>query len=257
VLVVDDEAMNRNIVVGFLSIAGHEVVCVDNGVAAVQEAATGHYDVILMDVRMPGMNGLEATRLIRALPAPRGQVRVVALTAQAFAEQIEVCRKAGMDGHVSKPFKQAVLLAALEDVVAPNDTELAAMPPAAASADAGAVPLLLDRVVFADIVEILSAAHLENDLQILLTSGETLLCRLRMPDMLSQSSELAEAAHKLAGGAGTFGFLHVASAARQFEVAADMGAPETAEIADHLAAAIEASMPIVRQELRAMVPTTT
>ena len=113
-LVVDDEALNRNIASGFLSTVGHEVVCVDNGAAAVEAAADGDFDVILMDVRMPGMNGLEATRLIRALPAPRGAVRVVAVTAQAFAQQIEICRQAGMDGHVSKPFTQAVLLAAVE-----------------------------------------------------------------------------------------------------------------------------------------------
>jgi signal transduction histidine kinase/DNA-binding NarL/FixJ family response regulator len=146
VFVADDELLNRNIASGFLSIAGHEVVCVDNGAAAVEAAATGDFDVILMDVRMPGMNGLEATRLIRALPAPRGQVRVVAVTAQAFAQQIEVCRQAGMDSHVSKPFKQAVLLAALEDVtVAQAASEPDVMPSIAVSADAEAAHPLLDR----------------------------------------------------------------------------------------------------------------
>ena len=69
-----------------------------------------------------------------------------------------------------------------------------------------------------------------------------------------QASELAEAAHKLAGGAGTFGFLSVAAAARRFEAAADMGAPETVALGDHLAAAIEASIPIVRQELATTAP---
>jgi CheY-like chemotaxis protein/HPt (histidine-containing phosphotransfer) domain-containing protein len=250
VLVADDEPLNRNIASGFLSIAGHDVVCVDNGAAAVEAAATGDFDVILMDVRMPGMNGLEATRLIRALPAPRGQVRIVAVTAQAFAQQIEICRQAGMDGHVSKPFKLAVLLAALENVtIALNDTEPVPMLLAAAPADAGVGLPVLDRAVLEDITETLSAADLEENLQILLTRGQALLCALRMPGMLSQASELAEAAHKIAGGAGTFGFLHVAASARQFEVAADIGAPETAACADHLAAAIEASITSIRQQL--------
>ena len=253
VLVVDDEALNRNIAQGFLSIAGHVVVCVDNGAAAVEAAATDDFDVILMDVRMPGMNGLDATRLIRALPAPRGRVRVVAVTAQAFAQQIEICRQAGMDSHVSKPFKQAVLLAALENgTAAPTNSELAETPAASEHADADAGLPVLDRAVFEEITETLSAADLQENLQILLARCEALLCGLRMSGMLSQSSGLAEAAHKLAGGAGTFGFLQVAAAARRFEAAADIDDPETTALADHLAAAIEASVTIVRQERRAM-----
>jgi signal transduction histidine kinase/HPt (histidine-containing phosphotransfer) domain-containing protein len=253
VLVVDDEVLNRNIAGGFLSIAGHEVVCVDNGAAAVEAAAADDFDVILMDVRMPGMNGLQATRLIRALPPPRGQVRVVAVTAQAFAQQIEICRQAGMDGHVSKPFKQAVLLAALENATAlPTNTEWAATPAAAGHADAEVGLPVLDRAVFEEITETLSAADLQENLQILLTRCEALLRGLRMSGMLSQASELAEAAHKLAGGAGTFGFLQVAAAARRFEAAADLGAPETTARADDLAAAIEASVMTVRQERLAM-----
>ena len=263
VLVADDEALNRNIASGFLCNAGHEVVCVDNGAAAVEAAVTGDFDVILMDVRMPGMNGLEATRLIRALPAPRGKVRVVAVTAQAFAQQIEICRQAGMDDHVSKPFKQAVLLAALENRTStPGDTGFAVTPPAAAqvrAGPAGSGPELpvLDRAMFEDITECLSAADLEKNLHTLITRGETLLRGLRMPRMLSRTSELAEAAHKLAGGAGTFGFLSVAAAARRFELAAEMGAVETVALADQLAASIEASISVVRQELVAMaiIPT--
>jgi CheY-like chemotaxis protein/HPt (histidine-containing phosphotransfer) domain-containing protein len=248
VLVVDDEVMNRSIATGFLSMVGHDVVCVDNGAAAVEAAANADFDVILMDVRMPGMNGLEATRLIRALPAPRGEVRVVAVTAQAFAQQIETCRLAGMDGHVSKPFKQAVLLSALENVtMAPRKAERAIEPPSSALDDAGGGFPILDRATFDDISVILSAADLENNLQLLITRCETLLCGLRTFGS-SQAGELAEAAHKLAGGASTFGFLYVAAAARHFEVAADMGAPETKALADRLAAAIEASVAVARQE---------
>jgi HPt (histidine-containing phosphotransfer) domain-containing protein len=156
-----------------------------------------------------------------------------------------------------------VLLAALASrTTTPGGTEFAVTPPAAAqvrAGPAGSGPELpvLDRAMFEDITECLSAADLEKNLHTLITRGETLLRGLRMPRMLSRTSELAEAAHKLAGGAGTFGFLSVAAAARRFELAAEMGAVETVALADQLAASIEASISVVRQELVAMaiIPT--
>ena len=277
VLVVDDEALNRNIATGFLRAAGHEVVCVDTGAAAVAAAAATDFDVILMDVRMPGMNGLEATRLIHALPGPRGRVRVVAVTAQAFAQQIEICRQAGMDGHVSKPFKQSVLLAGLVPMrTAPSHLEPGALLLSSTSAaplpsqpepvepgdgdpghtDPGAVLPLLDHEVFEEIAEYLLAAQMSEALQILITRCEAMLSGLRMTGTLSRADELAEAAHKLAGGAGTFGFMLVAAAARQYELAADKKTADTMALGDHLANVIEASLPIVRQELAAMTPET-
>jgi signal transduction histidine kinase/DNA-binding response OmpR family regulator len=113
VLVVDDVLMNREIASSFLRAAGHEVTCVDGGAAAVAAVVTTDFDVVLMDVRMPEMDGLEATRRIRALEGRRGHVPIVALTAQAFTEQVAECRKAGMDSHLSKPFDPESLLAAV------------------------------------------------------------------------------------------------------------------------------------------------
>ena len=75
--------------------------------------ASEDFDVVLMDVRMPQMDGLEATRRIRGLEGPRGHVPVVALTAQAFTGQVQECRDAGMDGHVAKPFDMDTLIAAV------------------------------------------------------------------------------------------------------------------------------------------------
>ena len=113
VLVVDDVAMNREIAGSFLRAAGHEVVEAGGGLDAVTLAGSGDYDVILMDIRMPDIDGLEATRRIRILDGPRGSVPIVALTAQTFAEQIAACRDAGMDGHLAKPFTPDALMAAL------------------------------------------------------------------------------------------------------------------------------------------------
>jgi signal transduction histidine kinase/ActR/RegA family two-component response regulator len=112
-LVVDDIDMNRDIASAFLATGGHDAICVDNGEAAVAAVASGDFDAVLMDVCMPGMDGLEATRRIRALPGPCRHIPVIALTAQVFTEQIDQCREAGMDSHLAKPFSYDSLLEAV------------------------------------------------------------------------------------------------------------------------------------------------
>ncbi len=114
VLVVDDVAMNLDIAGGFLRAAGHRPTYAEGGIEAVAAVAAGDFDLVLMDVRMPGVDGLEATRRIRALDGVRGRVPIVALTAWAFADQVKECFKAGMDGHLAKPFTPD----ALRDVLA-------------------------------------------------------------------------------------------------------------------------------------------
>jgi len=126
VLVVDDVAMNREIASAFLEAAGHHAVCVEDGPAAVQAAAARTFDVVLMDVCMPDMDGLEATRRIRALSTPRGSVPIVALTAQVFSEHLEECHAAGMDVHLAKPFTQSALLAALARAMRGAQTRITA-----------------------------------------------------------------------------------------------------------------------------------
>jgi CheY-like chemotaxis protein len=113
VLVVDDTEMTCEIASAFLRRAGYTVTCVHGGAEAIAAVATTDFQVVLMDVRMPGMDGLEATRRIRVLEDPRGRVPIVALTALSFADQIAECFNAGMDGHLAKPFNPDTLLAAV------------------------------------------------------------------------------------------------------------------------------------------------
>ncbi len=113
VLVVDDVAMNREIASAFLEAAGHHADSAEGGAEGLRAVAADDYDVVLMDVCMPEMDGCAATRLIRALDGARGAVPIVALTAQVFSEHLEECRAAGMDVHLAKPFTQEALLGAL------------------------------------------------------------------------------------------------------------------------------------------------
>jgi PAS domain S-box-containing protein len=113
VLLAEDNPVNRTVAERVLANAGHRVTAVPNGVQALEAVRQRHFDVVLMDVHMPEMDGFEATRRIRALPGPAARIPILALTANVMAGDQERCAQAGMDGYLAKPFKPAELLAAL------------------------------------------------------------------------------------------------------------------------------------------------
>ena len=103
ILVAEDVPMNQMLVQSLLDGLGHDCRVVGDGQQAVEAAAEARYDVILMDLQMPVMNGLDAARAIRAFTAPASLVPIIALTANAFAEDIAACKEAGMNDFVPKP----------------------------------------------------------------------------------------------------------------------------------------------------------
>lgn len=104
ILVADDNHANQVIIKDILELSGHRVEVVSNGRAAVDAATPGRYDVILMDIRMPVMDGFEATREIRQKLSGTPHLQIVALTAHAMNGVREECLAAGMDDYISKPF---------------------------------------------------------------------------------------------------------------------------------------------------------
>jgi signal transduction histidine kinase len=117
VLLVDDIKINRDIIGAFLDAAGHTTVMAEGGEEAVALATERQFDVILMDVRMPKVDGLEATRRIRTLPGEHGQVPILALTAYTFPDQIAQCLDAGMDGHLPKPVDYQTLINGIDGAI--------------------------------------------------------------------------------------------------------------------------------------------
>jgi CheY-like chemotaxis protein/HPt (histidine-containing phosphotransfer) domain-containing protein len=117
VLVAEDNATNQLVVRSALAKFGIASDVAANGFEAIEAVKRAPYDVVLMDVHMPEMDGLQATRAIRALPGAQGRVPIIALTANAFDSDVARCREAGMNAHLGKPFRREDLIVALADAI--------------------------------------------------------------------------------------------------------------------------------------------
>jgi CheY-like chemotaxis protein len=116
VLLAEDNLVNQRVAVGLLARRGHTVVVVGNGRDAIEAVEREPFDVVLMDVQMPEMGGVEATALIRERERSTGRhVRILAMTAHAMTGDRERFLASGMDGYLPKPIDRQALFAAIED----------------------------------------------------------------------------------------------------------------------------------------------
>ena len=128
VLIVDDNATNRMVAVALCQMFGCTAETANDGVEAVEMATKGRFDLILMDIKMPRMDGQEATRVIRASDGPAAVIPIIALTANGDAHAAASYIACGMNAVVEKPIKPERLLAALEDALAPPEPAAEAGP---------------------------------------------------------------------------------------------------------------------------------
>jgi len=211
ILLVEDNPVNQQVATAMLLKRGHQVNVASNGREAVDAVAREPYDVILMDIQMPEMDGFEATEQIRALPQGR-TLPIIALTAHALSGERERCLERGMSGYLAKPFKAHDLFAAVEGWAAqPSDT---ATTPAPA----------VDLAAFRRTMEEAGAAEAVDG--ILATFVATLPQRL---DALlaavggTEAEPMQRAAHAFKSAAGTIGAGHLAELLEEMERAAQSG----------------------------------
>ncbi len=129
-LLAEDNKINQKYALALLEKAGHSVVVVDTGLKAVEAVMARNYDAVLMDVQMPELDGVAATRRIRKLKGPKAQVPIIAMTAHAMAGAREEYLSAGMDEYISKPIDTELLLQRLAELTTdsgPQKEELAVL----------------------------------------------------------------------------------------------------------------------------------
>ncbi|MDR6769494.1 response regulator [Azospirillum sp. BE72] len=228
ILVVEDSPLNQMLVTAILAQAGHRADTANNGLEAVMAAQAGGYDLILMDLSMPEMDGLTATRLLRDLPGPAGRVPVVAMTADTEEADRVRCQDAGMNDHVAKPVDRALLLETVEKWLRasqrsePSADGSAGFGPCAAAAPEAAGEVL-DREVLAQLAQDLEADLLADVLRQFVEETQERVARITEE---TDRAVLTREAHTLKSTAGTFGARALCSAARALEMAcrASLGA---------------------------------
>jgi PAS domain S-box-containing protein len=218
VLLAEDNEINAMLATTLLEEAGYSVEAVVNGVEAVEAAKRGAFDLILMDVQMPEMDGLQATRLIRALGGPASQVAIVALTANAMRSDQDACLAAGMDDFISKPIEPDDFLAVVGSAIgrAPPDQGAQSAAPEAPAPD-------LDDAQLDGLMRLMPLARLKSVIESYLGSAQGRLQRVEACAASMDLVGLAREAHDLKGVSGNFGARRLQRLAEQLEHAAKAG----------------------------------
>jgi CheY-like chemotaxis protein/HPt (histidine-containing phosphotransfer) domain-containing protein len=251
VLLVEDNAINQKLAIVLLERWGHRVTVAENGEVALDWVTKHTFDVVLMDMMMPVMDGLEATRRIRAMGTTAAKVPIVAMTANAMESDRERCLEAGMDDYISKPIKAQELLALLQNVgrgdIHSNAQVFAESAPASVADSDSTFDFAFDY----------AAGLLAMDQEILEIIGQAFLDQwpediLKIRTGLAQGVQLPvlHTAHALKATMAMFGALPASQLAARIEALAGQGensaiesllAPFTAEV-DYLRLALERSL---------------
>lgn len=218
VLVVEDNATNQLVIRSILEKQEFLADFASNGLEAVSAVRMRAYDVVLMDVHMPEMDGLEATRAIRALDGPVARTPIIALTANAFARDIENCRAAGMNLHVGKPFRRETLFMAMASAL----DGVADLEPSRESGPEIEQTCIEAPHFDPDVIEAFRADSGEELLQLLIdTFLQDCAAKLaRMAELAGQgdaSDEAVQLAHALKSSAGMAGAMALSVQATELE----------------------------------------
>jgi two-component system, sensor histidine kinase len=245
ILVVEDHELNQMLVAEMLAQLGHRTELVGDGQEAVAAVQARRYDLVLMDVQMPRMDGLEATKAIRALGSPASAVPIVALTANALAGYRDTYLSAGMDDYVSKPIQREALIAMLArwSGRAPS----AAAPSQAADGQATSHLPAMDSAL-ESMRSRVSSKRFSELLQLYFTAAEAHLVRIVILADQHDFRALSHEAHHLMNSVGIVGARDLVALAQRLQEACDAG--RAAEVSA-LIGSITTKIPALNAALRA------
>jgi CheY-like chemotaxis protein len=221
ILYAEDDIINQKLGKAVFGNQGHDITIAHNGAEAVELFCKHNYDVILMDVQMPEMDGYEATRKIRAIEQERGgHIPIIAMTAHAIKTYKDLCLEAGMDHYISKPIKQEQVFDLLASIFGMEDDTVETEINDAQAAE----PVLKNGYCF-DIhkfkEQCMNDLGLMKDISgLLLKSGEQQFRALNEAVLSNSFQEINEISHKMRGTISAFNFAVLTENMRKLEAAA-------------------------------------
>ncbi len=259
ILVVDDNTINQRVVRGLLERDGHDVVTAGSADAALRELKVKKFDLIFMDMEMPEVDGVTATRSIRALPdSTRNAIPIVAMTANVMQEDIERCRKAGMNDYISKPVDPENLRRILHIISSKSERKqapAATAPPAAAAtaspakpvvapaqAPAPAAAVLFDETMLGGLKDSLGKESLADMMKDLWAKAEELITAAEGALGSKSAADLGGRAHDIKGMTANFGITALSEIAARLEKMA-----KTGDSLENMAPLVERLAPLCRE----------
>ena len=232
ILLAEDNGTNQLVFSKLVQGFDVELTIAADGREALEHARTQAFDIVFMDMRMPVMDGLDATRAIRALGGEWSRTPIVALTANAFPDDVKACRDAGMNDFVAKPVRKKVLVERMAAMLGDHPVvraacEMAAVPePTVRGTATGGTPApVLAHDIFDELVEVMGSGGVRQMFEIFVDETDRRLGLLRGLSCDRDRERIKEEAHTLKGAAGTSGLLQLAELAKALEQSATTAPP--------------------------------
>ncbi|MCM0020529.1 MAG: ATP-binding protein [Tagaea sp.] len=221
ILLAEDNVVNQKVALGLLKPGGHAVDVAVDGREALARASENDYDVVLMDMHMPNMDGIEAAKAIRALPGPRGGVRIVAATAGALQSDIDRCLAAGMNSYIGKPIVPEKLFAALREAAGVAPVEIETAEPPTAQERLSACDDVVNESVLGELESQLGRETVALLLDDFVATSEQVLADIAAARVAGDLAAWTRAAHSFKSAAANMGLARVFKIARDIEAAGD------------------------------------
>ena len=224
ILLVEDSLINQAVMAAMLRNAGHLVDLADSGTKGIEAASEKNYDIILMDISMPDMSGMEATAIIRQLGGAAASVPIIAITAHALSGYQEMCLASGMNGYATKPISQKDLLALVATWCNQTASEKASatipLVNNEAIASNNAQPILLDNKTINELTAQFGKKETNNLLKIYITELQTRCITIKQAIIKQDLEILGREAHTIKSSSATFGATTLQAIAKELEATA-------------------------------------